>query len=95
MTYLTSPSPPKFSLYFVSKYFPGVPYRKPETVLSKKSAGRNEKDIAEINGTELEESRNKQRNVTLETDATINSWYTNMAALSKVTLATIVPSIAI
>jgi hypothetical protein len=46
---------------------------KPYTVLSKKSAGRNEKDIAEINGTELEESRNRQRNVTLETDATINS----------------------
>ncbi len=33
MTYLTSPSPPKFSLYFVSKYFPGVPYSKPETAL--------------------------------------------------------------
>jgi hypothetical protein len=51
--------------------------------------------MAEINGTELEESLNRQRNVTLETDASINSWYTNTAALSKVTLATIVPSIAI
>jgi len=63
--------------------------------MEEKSAGTTEKDIAEINGTELEESRNRQRNVTVETDATINSWYTNMAALSKVTLATIVPSIAI
>jgi hypothetical protein len=63
--------------------------------MEKKSAGKNEKDMAEINGTELEESRNRQRNVTLEIDATINSWYTNMVALSKVTLATIVPSIAI
>jgi hypothetical protein len=73
MTYLTSPSPPKFSLYFVSKYCRGVPYRKPKTGLSKKSAGRSEKDMAEINGTELEESRNRHRNVTLETDATVNS----------------------
>jgi hypothetical protein len=34
---------------------------------------RNEKDIAETKGTELEESRNRQRNVTLETATTINS----------------------
>jgi hypothetical protein len=63
--------------------------------VEKKSVGRNEKDIAEINETELVESRNRQRNITLKPDATINSWYTNVAALSKVTFATIVPSIAI
>jgi hypothetical protein len=61
-----------------------------------KPSGRDQKDMAEMKGTELEESRNMHRKVTLFSCVIkVISCYTDMVVLSKVTLATTVPSIAI
>ncbi len=62
-TYLMRSYPPKFSLYFVLKYTPSP--RIAATLALQKPSGRDQKDMAEMKGTELEESRNRHRKDTL------------------------------
>jgi hypothetical protein len=63
VTYLTRSFPPMFNLYFVLKYTPSP--RMAATLAFQKPSGKDQKHIAEMKGTELEESRKRHRKVTL------------------------------